>query len=242
MSFASGLIAGLLIGWIAQWTLDQRFWRRRRLAANQTEQKRSEGLEQQLTHLQEKLRSTREHNEKALQEAEFKLRSLQDELSGTQAELQKAHENKDQAVHRATERANYLEQKLDQAHAELEAVKAERDTAAEQQQRETATLQKRLTAVNRELESLKKATPPELIPPAQPTQLDRLEAIRGIGEVFAQRFHEAGIHTYADLAGLDPETARTIVGVRGRSAVNVENWIAEAEKLAVKQSVEDNSN
>jgi predicted flap endonuclease-1-like 5' DNA nuclease len=60
-----------------------------------------------------------------------------------------------------------------------------------------------------------------------------LEVIQGIGPVFAQRLHEAGILTLANLAAQTPEQVRAIVGnVRGGKMVNVQSWIDQARQLA----------
>lgn len=60
---------------------------------------------------------------------------------------------------------------------------------------------------------------------------DNLEAIRGIGQVMAQRLNAAGIYTFAALAAQTPQQLRTIIGT-GRSAamMNPEAWIAEAQQ------------
>lgn len=59
-----------------------------------------------------------------------------------------------------------------------------------------------------------------------------LEQIQGIGPVFAQRLHEAGIVTVADLAAQTPEQVRAVAAtVRGGKMVNVQSWIDQARQL-----------
>ncbi|MEM7117055.1 MAG: helix-hairpin-helix domain-containing protein [Chloroflexota bacterium] len=67
-------------------------------------------------------------------------------------------------------------------------------------------------------------------------QLDRLEALHGIGPVYARRLNEAGILTYADLAQTSPERLTTIVSPDGNLSPNVEAWIAEANQLLEARS------
>ncbi len=67
---------------------------------------------------------------------------------------------------------------------------------------------------------------------------DRLERIRGIGPVFARRFQEAGVHTFAELAAMAPEHAREIVAVENWQAVDPASWIAQASEFAHGSSEE----
>jgi predicted flap endonuclease-1-like 5' DNA nuclease len=60
---------------------------------------------------------------------------------------------------------------------------------------------------------------------------DRLEAIKGIGPVFAKRMNAAGIFTYADLADQDPEKLLAIVEAKPWQAADPAEWIAQARSL-----------
>lgn len=62
-------------------------------------------------------------------------------------------------------------------------------------------------------------------------QSDDLTAISGIGRAFAQRFNEAGITTYRQLAGLTTEQVRDITRAAQWQG-DPGAWIAEAEELA----------
>lgn len=64
---------------------------------------------------------------------------------------------------------------------------------------------------------------------------DQLEKIHGIGKVFAARFNEAGIYTFADLAALSPERAREIINPEEWQAIEPEAWIAGAAQLVSKK-------
>lgn len=62
--------------------------------------------------------------------------------------------------------------------------------------------------------------------------LDKLEAIHGIGPVYAGRLREAGIQTFADLATVSPDRVREIIGpTQYGQTVDAESWIAEALQL-----------
>lgn len=73
-------------------------------------------------------------------------------------------------------------------------------------------------------------------PPPAPTP-DRLEDIRGIGQVIAQRLNAAGINTFAELAAQTPAQLRTIIGAgRAASMMNPEAWIAVARQRVAASS------
>ena len=59
-----------------------------------------------------------------------------------------------------------------------------------------------------------------------------LEAINGIGPVFAQRLDEAGVRSFADLVAQAPARLREIVEAKYWQAVDPESWIAEARQYA----------
>jgi len=61
---------------------------------------------------------------------------------------------------------------------------------------------------------------------------DRLEKIKGVGPVFANRFNEAGIYTFTELATVTPEQARDIIKPQEWQAIDPESWITEAQNLA----------
>lgn len=67
--------------------------------------------------------------------------------------------------------------------------------------------------------------------PAVQTVQDQLEAIKGIGRVFAQKLNTAGIYTFADLAAQTPERLREIIGTaRAGSMVQPADWIEQARQ------------
>lgn len=61
---------------------------------------------------------------------------------------------------------------------------------------------------------------------------DKLEAIKGIGPVFARRLKAAGIQTFQDLAETPPEKLREIVSAQPWQAVEADEWIAQARALS----------
>ncbi|MEZ4662630.1 MAG: helix-hairpin-helix domain-containing protein [Caldilineaceae bacterium] len=65
------------------------------------------------------------------------------------------------------------------------------------------------------------------------TMPDNLEAINGIGPVYANRLQNAGIQSFAQLAECSPEQIREIIGtMRSGHMIEPEKWIAEAGQLA----------
>ncbi|MCP4425293.1 MAG: hypothetical protein GY803_12430 [Chloroflexi bacterium] len=64
---------------------------------------------------------------------------------------------------------------------------------------------------------------------------DRLERINGIGKVFAARFNEAGVYTFADLAALSAERAHEIINPEEWQAIEPDEWIAEAAQFAASR-------
>lgn len=75
-----------------------------------------------------------------------------------------------------------------------------------------------------------------VIPQTQP-EPDNLEEIKGIGEVFAGRLHDAGIHSFAQLAELPPEQLSEIVSPeKTEQMLEVKPWIAEARELSQENS------
>ena len=75
----------------------------------------------------------------------------------------------------------------------------------------------------------------EVAPP--PTQQDKLEAIVGIGPVFASHLHATGIYTFAQLAALSPEQLLAIMAPsRGGHLIDAAAWIAQAHQLAASSA------
>lgn len=68
-------------------------------------------------------------------------------------------------------------------------------------------------------------------PVAKKTSSDKLEAIKGIGPVFARRLNAAGINTYQQLVDTPPEKIRAIVDAKPWQAVEPEEWVAQAREL-----------
>ncbi|MEX2279801.1 MAG: helix-hairpin-helix domain-containing protein [Acidimicrobiia bacterium] len=68
-----------------------------------------------------------------------------------------------------------------------------------------------------------------VVPPQPaPTSTDDLTSITGIGPVFAGRLRDAGIMTYADVAGAG---AAKLAEVTGTSEARAADWVAAASTL-----------
>lgn len=62
-------------------------------------------------------------------------------------------------------------------------------------------------------------------------QRDPLEQIQGIGPLFAQRLHEAGIFTFDQLAATTPTAVRAALQPEPSQRIDAEAWIAQAKSL-----------
>jgi predicted flap endonuclease-1-like 5' DNA nuclease len=114
--------------------------------------------------------------------------------------------------------ARKVQTRLDEQAAQTETLRTE-----------TAQMQQTLSAAERELSAVQ-ATLAQQTPSSQPPR-DDLEAIRGIGRVFAQRLNEAGIYTFADLAAQTPEALDAIIGTnRAAGMFDPAAWIEEARQ------------
>jgi predicted flap endonuclease-1-like 5' DNA nuclease len=72
-------------------------------------------------------------------------------------------------------------------------------------------------------------------------QRDPLEQIDGIGPVFAQRLHQAGIFTFAQLAEATPERVQAAIQTEEWQRIDAASWIAQAKVLLQQQrQVEQN--
>jgi predicted flap endonuclease-1-like 5' DNA nuclease len=66
-------------------------------------------------------------------------------------------------------------------------------------------------------------------------QRDPLEQIHGVGPIFAQRLHEAGIFTFAQLAAATPERVQAALMPEQRQRIDAAAWIAQAQALMHQQ-------
>lgn len=66
---------------------------------------------------------------------------------------------------------------------------------------------------------------------------DDFTLIKGIGEVYARRFQEAGLRTYQALADAGFEQIKAISKPSRRSVPDIKNWIAQARIMAERQNL-----
>jgi hypothetical protein len=72
---------------------------------------------------------------------------------------------------------------------------------------------------------------------AEPSKIDDLQLINGIGPVAERRLHGVGIYTYVQLAALLPaDIAAAVAGIGGLTSERIikQDWIGQALKLASK--------
>lgn len=63
------------------------------------------------------------------------------------------------------------------------------------------------------------------------TEKDDLKQIKGIGTATEKKLNEAGIHTFADLAGLTAQELRNLLGNSKLVAQNADRLIRQAQEL-----------
>ena len=67
------------------------------------------------------------------------------------------------------------------------------------------------------------------------TGRDRLQEVKGIGDVFAGRLNEAGIYTFSELATTSPERIEAIIKPQKWQKFNYREWANAAHELASQQ-------
>ncbi len=67
------------------------------------------------------------------------------------------------------------------------------------------------------------------------TERDRLQKIKGIGDVFAARLNEAGILTFSELASTSPEKIEKIIKPKKWQEFNYREWADAARDLVAKE-------
>jgi len=84
-------------------------------------------------------------------------------------------------------------------------------------------------------------TKEQLMPVTKPirpkTKKEILEVLKGIGPASVKRLNKAGVHTFDELAQLEPEDLRNILGnVLRRAGITESQVIAEAKKFAQQKA------
>ena len=121
-----------------------------------------------------------------------------------------------------------------------------RENELEDLRNENASLQEYIRALETRLQSKSpvsrsarrelsapQAVPLEAAVPGQTaSEKDDLKVIRGIGPAIERKLNDAGIQTYAALAGLTNEQLENILGSQVKRLQNENDLIAQAERLA----------
>jgi predicted flap endonuclease-1-like 5' DNA nuclease len=66
----------------------------------------------------------------------------------------------------------------------------------------------------------------------QRTHPDDLTLIKGIGAVYQWKLRDAGVNTYDQLAGADPDQLRRMLNVKNWQRVDIESWVSQARDWA----------
>ena len=224
-------ILGAIVGWVASWLLEIFYWRWKRQARILELEAQLRGCHDQVTTLQGEL-------------ATAKAAALKPATPLTSAEAQAVPPVKTEAKAAAPRGipaqdlaaihgiGRVFEQKLYEAHvgtfAELAAL-SDAQLRAIIQPKEWQEFH--YESWNEQARKLAEKTGTAgavwngIIP-------DDLTAIKGIGEVFEQRLYDAGVLTFADLAGKSVAELEAIIQPRNWQKVDLAAWIAEAQARA----------
>ncbi len=102
---------------------------------------------------------------------------------------------------------------------------------------ENTTLRERITSLEAERDARPLSAPNPLL--TDKDGHDNFQAIKGIGPVFSQRLHEAGITTFEELSQLTPREMEEILGTLFKRFFSKENRIlAQAKEFAQQRAQE----
>jgi predicted flap endonuclease-1-like 5' DNA nuclease len=66
----------------------------------------------------------------------------------------------------------------------------------------------------------------------QRTHPDDLTVIKGIGTVYQWKLRDAGVNTYDQLAGADPDQLHRMLNIKNWQRVDIESWVSQARDWA----------
>lgn len=73
---------------------------------------------------------------------------------------------------------------------------------------------------------------PEQTPPPPPAENDDLTRIKGLGPRAAEKLHEAGIHSFSQIAGWsESDVEKFDALINGRGRIERDNWVEQAREL-----------
>jgi predicted flap endonuclease-1-like 5' DNA nuclease len=112
--------------------------------------------------------------------------------------------------------------------------------AVTEQRQEITSLRDQISTAVARIDQIEEVLAAQPVPPtAAPSSGDALEAIKGIGPVFARRLREAGILTFSDLTKLSAEEIQAIVAPgRASHMFDIEDWIMQARQYAEESGQE----
>jgi predicted flap endonuclease-1-like 5' DNA nuclease len=92
-----------------------------------------------------------------------------------------------------------------------------------------------LTEVLAQIDELAKLVQNSVRRPAAPSRQDRLSDIKGIGPVFSGILHEAGIHSFEQLARMTTRELDALLNLPKWRKVDTTDWIEQARQLVAQQ-------
>ncbi|MCP4359097.1 MAG: hypothetical protein GY796_13865 [Chloroflexi bacterium] len=245
------LLVGLAVGALVVLSLDLKWWGQRVQTAVKERNKTQATLNAKHTNLQtteKKLLAARREVEKTngrLEDARDEHQAVCQQLAASEVEikhlqqdLEEAQAWEQRAAGLQTEKttlANQLEKTQDQVD-DLE----DQIEGALKQVVETQFLRKKLIEADEKLETADsqiEALQEKLTAVQDQMQYsgkNQLQIIRGIGPAYARRLNEAGVKTLSDLAEIDPEKIKEIIGLKPWQNVETADWVREAKALTIK--------
>jgi predicted flap endonuclease-1-like 5' DNA nuclease len=100
---------------------------------------------------------------------------------------------------------------------------------------ENLNLKERIAALEEELD--RRSTSVDITAITDTKGNDNLQAIKGVGPVFAKRLNEAGVYTFEQMSGLTPREMEEILGTLFKRFFSKENTIrAQAKEFAERMA------
>jgi predicted flap endonuclease-1-like 5' DNA nuclease len=219
-------VLGLLIGWLVEWIIDWVYWRRKDKAAAELQtacQQKVEKLQSDLSAYPQQISALKAEKlqlQDELKEKDAQIAELQAQLSSAQM---KFHDN---LLSLPGVEADMAQRMYQAGLLTFQDVGALRPTRLKE------IFGTQAAAGKQEAEIIKQAR----MAAGTLTKIDDLEVIVGIGPVIARALNDSCIFTFADLAAINADELREIVGERIQRLADEEDLLAQARALAAKQS------
>lgn len=119
----------------------------------------------------------------------------------------------------------------------LQEANQDKETLVARLERDAADLREMLEARDQALADCRRMLTAEQA--AGPAAPDRLQRIRGIGDVYAQKLNAAGVIRFAQLLEMDEQQIRAIINPANWQELKIAEWKAEAARFTAEQGEEN---